>query len=138
MKRFLLLTLLIGMSCSHNISKEKLDLLNGYWEIQEVEFSNGEKKEYQMSAVVDYIQLDNLQGYKKKVVPKFDGSFETSDDAEAFKIIERNEKFLIKYENPLSEWEESLISLSSDNFSVKNPDGLIYHFKRFEPLKLDL
>ncbi|MDC6389843.1 hypothetical protein PP182_14180 [Maribacter sp. PR1] len=138
MKRFLLLTLLIGMSCSHNISKEKLDLLNGYWEIQEVEFPNGEKKEYQMSAVVDYIQLDNLQGYKKKVVPKFDGSFETSDDAEAFKIIERNEKFLIKYENPLSEWEESLISLSSDNFSVKNPDGLIYHFKRFEPLKLDL
>ena len=83
------------MSCSHNISKEKLDLLNGYWEIQEVEFPNGEKKEYQMSAVVDYIQLDNLQGYRKKVVPKFDGSFETSDDAEAFKIIERNEKFLI-------------------------------------------
>ena len=138
MKRFLLLIILIGTSCSDKISKEKLDLLNGYWEIEKVEFPNGEKKEYQMSSVVDYIQIDNLQGYRKKVVPKFDGSFETSDDAEPFIISERNKKFFIKYQNPLSEWEESLISLTYDNFTVKNQDGLIYHFKRFEHLKLDL
>ena len=138
MKRFLVLTLLIAASCSEKITEANLELLNGYWEIEEVEFPNGEKKEYQMSSVVDYIQCDNLQGFRKKVVPKFDGSFETSDDAENFVVEKRNEKFFIKYENPLSEREESLISLSSDNFSVKNQDGLIYHFKRFEPIKLDL
>ena len=124
-------TLLI--SCS-SVTEDKLSLLNGYWEIQEVEFPNGGKKKYKISNNVDYIELDNLKGFRKKVNPKFDGSFETSDDAEFFSIVVDNGVYIMRYKNDLSSWEESFVSLSDENFSIKNAEGTIYTYKRFEPL----
>lgn len=130
---FAFCTLLI--SCG-SVTEEKLSLLNGYWEIQEVEFPNGGKKEYKINSNVDYIKLDNLKGYRKKVNPRFDGSFETSDDAEFFTIIANNNSYSIKYENDLSSWEETLVSLSDDSFAIKNAEGTIYKYKRFKPINI--
>ena len=130
---FAFCTLLI--SCG-SVTEEKLNLLNGYWEIQEVEFPNGGKKEYKINSNVDYIKVDNLKGYRKKVNPRFDGSFETSDDAEFFTIIAENDNYSIKYENDLSSWEETLVSLSDDSFAIKNAEGTIYKYKRFKPINI--
>lgn len=137
MYRLLFLLMLLGVSCTDRIALEDLHYLNGYWEIQEVEFPNGNKKEYPMNTVVDYIELNENNGFRKKMVPRFDGTFETSDDAEPFNIVEENGVFYLRYENPLSEWQERLLSLSGDSFSVENPEGILYRFKRFEPIKLD-
>ncbi|ASV28906.1 hypothetical protein [Maribacter cobaltidurans] len=138
MHRILVLVLLTIVSCARRVSSEDFNHLNGYWEIEEVQFPNGNKKDYPVNTVVDYIKLENLEGFRKKMVPRFDGTFETSDDAEPFSIIEKNGVFYMRYQNPLSEWEETLLSLSKDKFSVKNPEGIIYHFKRFEPLNIAL
>ena len=135
MNRVLVLIMFVTVSCTGRVSIEDLNHLNGYWEIEEVQLPNGNKKDYPMNTVVDFIQLKNLEGFRKKMVPRFDGTFETSDDAEPFSIIEKSGVFYMRYQNPLSEWEETLLSLSEDGFSVKNPEGIIYHFKRFEPLK---
>lgn len=137
MRRFLFLFVVSIVSCSGRVSLEDLHHLNGYWEIEEVEFSNGNTKEYPMNTVVDYIELKDGKGFRKKMVPRFDGTFETSDDAEPFTIVEENGMFFMRYENPLSEWQERLLSLSEDSFSVENPEGITYYFKRFEPIKLD-
>lgn len=137
MRRFLFLFAVSMVSCSGRVSYEDLHHLNGYWEIEEVEFSNGSTKEYPMNTVVDYIELKDGKGFRKKMAPRFDGTFETSDDAEPFSIVEENGLFFMRYENPLSEWQERLLSLSGDSFSVENPEGITYYFKRFEPIKLD-
>ncbi|WP_281542902.1 hypothetical protein [Maribacter aestuarii] len=113
-----------------------MTLLNGYWEISEVEFPDGNTKEYKINSNVDYFQLEGLKGFRKKVNPKFDGSFETSDDAEPFTILEENEVFTIRYKNNLSSWQEIIVSLSNENFSLKNEEGTIYHYKRFEPINV--
>ena len=138
MHRILVFIMLANVSCTGRVSPEDLGHLNGYWEIEEVQFPDGNKKDYPMNTIVDYIQLENLEGFRKKMVPRFDGTFETSDDAEPFSIIEKNGVFYMRYQNPLSEWEETLLSLSEDKFSVKNQEGITYHFKRFEPLKIPL
>ena len=137
MQRLLVLVVLFAVSCGNQVSSEDLKYLNGYWEIENVEFTNGNKKEYPMNTVVDYIEIKKLKGFRKKVVPRFDGTFETSDDAETFIIQEENGLYYLKYKNPLSEWEERLVSLTEDTFTLKNPDGITYHFRRFEPIKLD-
>ncbi len=123
--------------CSNSISKEDLTQLNGYWEIEQVVFPDGNTKAYKVSTTVDYIQLEGVEGFRKKVSPKFDGTYETSDDAESFSITEKDGSFILNYKTELSEWSEKLEDLDADTFSVVNEEGLQYDYKRFEPISIE-
>jgi len=136
MKRLLIILGFILMSSCNSVNADKLTLLNGYWEIERVEFPNGGEKEYNMNLNVDYIQLEGLKGFRKKVSPRFNGNYETSDDAEPFTIQIEEDVYTIIYKNDLSEWQETITALSEDNFSIKNADGILYHYKRFEPINI--
>lgn len=136
LKKFIFLSLFFFVSCGPTIDKEQLALLNGYWEIKEVTFSDGTKKEYRINSTVDYIKLDSLQGFRKKVSPKFNGTFETSNDAEPLQIRIVKDFIFIEYKTPLTSWKETLLSLSENDFSVKNDQGIIYSYKRFEPINI--
>lgn len=133
---FIMGCLFIFFGCSSGISKEDLPKLNGYWEIEQVVFSDGKTKEYKVNTTVDYIQLDDLEGFRKKVSPKFNGTYETSNDAEAFTISKKDGNFTIDYKTELSKWTEKLVVLDADTFSVVNEEGLRYDYKRFEPIAI--
>ncbi|MDT0606993.1 lipocalin family protein [Croceitalea rosinachiae] len=131
---FFILTFFVG--CSSAIQKENLNLLNGYWEIVSVEFPDGQKKNYKVNPSIDYIELNKMQGYKKKMHPKLDGTYDTSNDAESFKIIAKGNIFLISYKNDLSAWEEQLTKLEKNSFSVVNEDNITYSYRRYEPINI--
>lgn len=118
------------------VSENKLTLLNGYWEIDSVEFPNGGEKKYKMNSTLDYIKLEGLTGYRKKVTPRFDGNFETSDDAEPFQIEIKEASYTLVYVNNLSQWKETLTAISDDRFTIKNADDVLYHYKRFVPISI--
>lgn len=118
------------------ISEENLSYLNGYWEIVEVEFPDGTKKSYTVNPSIDFINLENDQGFRKKVQPKFDGTYQISNDAESFELIKMNDLFILRYKNQLSEWEEKLIQLDSVSFSVRNEEDILYSYKRFQPFSI--
>ncbi|MGB7392799.1 MAG: hypothetical protein WA913_00255 [Pricia sp.] len=128
--------LLFLVGCSTSIDKEDLKNLNGYWEIEQVEFPGGGAKEYRVNTTVDYIQFDDMKGYRKKMQPRFDGTYRTSDDAEAFEILEKDGSFIIHYKTELSEWSEELVGLDTNTFSVVNEDGKRYDYKRFEAISV--
>ena len=130
----ILLVLLVG--CNSKVAKEDLQQLNGYWEIEKVSFPNGETKDFMSSTTIDYIELDGMKGFRKKVQPKFNGTFETSNDAELFTIVQNGEVFVLNYSGSVNSWKEEMISISKDNFSVTNQDTLTYNYKRYEPLNL--
>ncbi len=72
------------ISCS-NSPQEKIDNLNGYWEITKAELPEGITKEFKYSEIVDYIKVDSTSGFRKKVRPQIDGGFITSNDEEIFR-----------------------------------------------------
>ena len=73
MKRLIILFFFI-ISCDKQIN---LDLINGYWEIVSVSKNNEFIKEYPFSNAVDFFIIDSLNnGYRKKIKPKINGSFE--------------------------------------------------------------
>lgn len=132
-----LLMVFLFISCgTTTVNKEQISLLNGYWEIKQVTFSDGTKKEYRMNSTIDYIKLDSLTGFRKKVSPKFNGTFETSDDAEILAIQIENDSIFMEYNTPLHTWKETLVFLSQTNFSVKNDQGITYSYQRFEPINI--
>lgn len=132
----LVFIILFFVACTNSVSEEKLNQLNGYWEIVSVEFPDGQKKTYTVNPSIDYIELKNMQGFKKKMHPKFDGTYDTSNDAELFIILEKEGVFLISYKNNLSAWEEQLITLENNSFSIVNEDNITYSYKRFEPINI--
>lgn len=137
MRKWLYLVLfLCFLACSERISVSDLNYINGYWEIQEVKFPNGKTKEYDVNMTIDYFELDNLQGFRKKVQPKFDGTFSTSSDAESFQINEKDGLFWMRYKNDLSIWEEQIIEINKTRMVVKNEEGLSYHYRRFQTINI--
>lgn len=139
MKQILYLsTFFIFFGCNTKIEEADLTNLNGYWQIEQVTFSNGQTKDFTINPTIDYIELDGLTGFRKKVQPKFNGTFETSDHAEYFTIETSNGDFQMRYnpntKNPGKQRSESLIKLSNHNFTVINKDTLTYTYKRFEPI----
>ncbi|MBO0322110.1 hypothetical protein J0X14_07365 [Muricauda sp. CAU 1633] len=132
---FFLFLLIMGCKKT-SVAEADLHYLNGYWEIDEVVFPDGSVKEYGMNPSIDFIQLEENEGYRKKMQPKFDGSYTTSNDTEKFSIAHVNSGFAFLYENDFSDWEETLVQLDSTSFAVVNQDGITYFYKRFEPIKI--
>lgn len=137
MKRFFLIGLCtFFLGCTEHVSRQDLEELNGYWEIEQVIFPDGNVKKYKINTSIDYIQLEGLNGFRKKVQPKLSGTYETSDDAETFVISEGEGGFLVNYKTELSEWSEKLVKLNAESFSVTNEEGIRYDYKRFEPISI--
>lgn len=129
-------SVILFFGCTSKVTQEDITHLNGYWEIEQVTFPNGKTKEFTVNPTVDYIELEGLKGFRKKMQPKFNGSFTTSNDAEPFLIEEANGQFEFHYKNEMSEWKEVIKSISKDNFSVTNQDTLTYTYKRFKSIQL--
>ena len=70
-------------SCNES---KNLQYLNGYWEISSVSIEGKEVKNYPFSGTIDYFILDENKGYRKKVKPKIDGSFDITMHEIEFKI----------------------------------------------------
>ena len=59
---------LMLVACQNKISQEELTLLKGYWEIEKVTLANGQTKEYNVNTTLDYIEVKELSGYRKKSI----------------------------------------------------------------------
>ncbi len=125
-----LLVLLIG--CKKAISLQDLDHLNGYWEIEKVVFPDGQTKQYTINSTIDYIEYEDLKGFRKKVYPDLDGSFTTSDDAELFEISMEKSTFRMHYINELSQWEDRIIAIDQNKMIIETDANVAYHYKRFK------
>lgn len=138
MRAFLkILVPLLFLGCSNKVVEQgDLHFLNGYWEISQVEFPDGSTKGYTLNPTIDFISLQDGEGFRKKMRPSFNGTYTTSQDTEYFSLATKQGEFLLQYKKGPGSWEETLISLDSLSFSVQNREGIIYTYERFEPIKI--
>lgn len=135
--KLIVLTILFLISCNKN-KIDNFHALEGYWEIESVTLVDGTKKDYTFSNTIDYISInDNLTGFRKKLKPSFNGTFETSKDAEIFSIVIENDSLNLYYETPFDNWKESILKINDQQFVSINKNKIIYTYKRYEPISLD-
>lgn len=132
-----IIVVLLLMGCKPGVDPESLPLLNGYWEIEKVVFPDGSIKTYEINASIDFIEIKDREGFRKKMQPQFDGTFNTSNDAERFTISSGGNALIIRYSNAEITWEETLVTLSEDQFEVLSETGVTYRYKRYKPLELN-
>jgi len=135
--KIVILCLALGLlSCEQKIDAENLQFLNGYWEIEKVSFPDGSTKAYTVNESIDYIQLEHLKGFRKKVSPTFNGTYTTNDAAEFFTIFQKEEQYFMQYQTELSDWTEHIENISKNNFAVTNENNMTYYYKRYEPINI--
>lgn len=139
MKRYLILLFfaVINSGCSQQDPEKQLQHLNGYWEIERVEFSKDSIKEFRINENIDYIELKNGEGFRARLRPQLDGGFKHIGDLDKVEAEIRDYTLYLNYSTLFDSWQETVVSASENKISIKNSSGIIYHYKRYEPL-LDL
>lgn len=128
--------LLFTFSCKQEKTDDILEHISGYWEIEQVTSDKGESKTYTMNMLVDYIEIDDNEGFRKKVAPQPDGTFNITNDAETIIVEIQDNKVQLLYSTPFDQWTETVIKADENQLVVKNENGIIYTYKRFEQLNL--
>lgn len=138
MKSYLWLLCFFVLGCSEN-PETYIEHIDGYWEIEEVILPNGSKKEYRFNETIDYISInDSLKGFRKKLKPGINDTYFTSDDAEALHIKIENDSLNIYYSTPYAKWKETVLNANTEQLKVINDKEVVYLYKRYSPIKLDL
>lgn len=133
-KVIFLLSLFMLAACSEPSADEQIKHLNGYWEIKKAELPHGMVKEFPFSVAVDYIQVEDRSGFRKKVQPQITGRYLASENHENFEIKVENDSINLYYSTPYNEWKETIISSEENELVILNQRGIIYTYKRFTPL----
>ncbi|TRO66880.1 lipocalin family protein [Christiangramia sabulilitoris] len=136
MKRLaIILTILILFACSRNDPKEQLKNLNGYWQIEKVQMENDSVVEYRLSQLIDYIEITDSTGFRRKLKPKIDGGFiKNSNDLEKITAKIEDNSLILYYSTPFDTWQEEVLEATSENLVILNRDNKTYYYQRYKPL----
>lgn len=133
----ILLVLIAFTSCTQD-PKDQIEHLNGYWGIEKVEFTKDSIRDFKINEIVDYIEVTDSIGFRIKVKPQFDGTYIPAGESEDIILKIEDENVVLNYSTSFDKWKEIIVASTEEKLSLKNERGIIYHYKRYQPLKLDL
>lgn len=129
----LLFVSIVTVSCGNSISEADLAKLNGYWEIETAVMPDGSEKEYKINTTIDFFELKGKTGFRKKVMPQFDGSYRMNDLSEKISIVQDSGKTYVSYVTDYAKWKEEIVELNDKKLVLKNNHNMEYHYKKPEP-----
>ncbi len=135
-KNIIYLVIFVLVSCSKTNPEEYIKHINGYWGIEKVITLEGDEKLYNFSQSVDFFEVKELNGIRKKVRPQIDGSFLITKDSKTFTLSIENDSLRMYYKTPFASWKETLISAKENEMIIRNKNGNLYFYKRYT--KIDL
>lgn len=126
----------VFVSCKQTITNQDINKINGYWEIEKVLLKDGEKKDYKINETVDYFQISNNKGFRKKVMPQLDGTYRTNDVVEEVSISSKDGNFYINYSTSYGKWQEEIIEIKDSTLVLKNKEEQEYYYKKYQGFSL--
>lgn len=135
-KTVLIITLLFFISCNDTVTNDDVTHLKGYWEIKKAVMPDGSVKEYTINSTIDYFKISGTKGYRKKVVPQYDGTYLVNDTFENITIVENDDKMYLNYKTKFSEWNEQIITVDENQLVVKNEQDIEYHYAKNKSIKI--
>jgi len=115
----------------------QLKHINGYWEIVSVENVDGDTKEFTVNQTIDYIEITDNKGFRKKLQPDLSGNYKTTESVEYIEVNIVDDQIVLLYSTPFSSWKEVVITVSDNKLVVENEAKIKYTYKRYEPLNLN-
>jgi hypothetical protein len=99
--------------------------------ISKVEVESGESRDFGFAPTVDYIEIENKKGFRKKVKPRLNGTFIVTDDVENIVVKVENDSINLYYSTKMDQWKETLVSSDKNELVFENEQGKLYTYERF-------
>ena len=136
-KIVILVVLFFGLtSCNQSITDNDVAKINGYWEIEKVILANGTKKDYAVNETIDYFQIKNNVGFRKKVTPQLDGTYLVNNQLEKITICKKENAYFINYTTKYTRFKEQIIEVQDSILVLKNDQNIEYHYKKPIPFSV--
>ena len=135
-KAILLFAVLVVSACQQQVEKSDIAKLNGYWEIEKVVLADGSEKDYKINETIDYLQIKNDSGFRKKVTPQFNGKYLVNDQSEKIKVIFKAGRVFLEYTTDYTKWQDEIVKISNDKLFLKNAQNITYEYKKPIPFSL--
>jgi len=134
----LLFASIVMLSCSKTVSKDDFAKLNGYWEIERVKMPDGTEKTkaYLVNPTIDFFEVKGNTGFRKKVMPQFDGKYLVDDTSEKIALSQKEGKTYINYTTQYAQWKEEVLELDEEELVLKNDHNMEYHYKKPIPFSV--
>lgn len=132
----ILLSYFLFIACKEKIKPENVSKINGYWEIESVNLPDGNEKNYKISETIDYFEVRNDSGFRKKVMPQFDGKYLVNEESEKVRVLYEKDKVYLHYRTAYSEWKEEILEVSDEKLVLKNEAEIEYEYKRPTPFSI--
>jgi hypothetical protein len=129
-KLFIISLLLLEIGCDNTIPSD-LTLLNGYWEIDYITHKNETFDPKGASRLLDFYEIGEKTGVRKKVQPQLNNKFLVTDDINTFDIILQNKTYVLSYKTVWDQWQEKIVKLNENQLVLEHQEKR-YHYKRFD------
>jgi hypothetical protein len=126
----LFIAVILFTACGSSVTESSLKNLNGYWEVQKVEFPDGSEKTLPPSETHDYYEFKQNKGFRKKVMPLVTGNYLVNDLKDEFVVVEKEGEYYMKYKTFLSAWSEQIKSIDKDQLVLESEEHYLYYYKR--------
>ncbi|HSD13419.1 MAG TPA: lipocalin family protein [Flavobacterium sp.] len=133
---FIAIIALLLVGCKQDITEKDLAKINGYWEIEKAELPDGNKKEYKVNETIDFFQIKDKKGFRKKVMPQLDGTYLMNDLSEKIEVEMNDGNVVFNYSTPYAKWKETIVSVSEEKLVLKNDQDIEYHYKKPKPFSV--
>ena len=135
MKKIILLVFsVIIISC---LEDNKIELLNGYWEIESVKKEGQLIRKYPFSNTIDYFYINELEGYRKKVTSQSNGRFMVTLHQADLTISKEKGEYILRYPDRNKTYFESIKEIDSQQLIILDKEGYIYRYNRYIPLEVN-
>ena len=135
MKKIILLVFSVTIiSC---LKDNKIELLNGYWEIESVKKEGQLIRKYPFSNTIDYFYINELEGYRKKVTSQSNGRFMVTLHQADLTISKENGEYILRYPDRNKTYFESIKEIDSQQLIILDKEGYIYRYNRYIPLEVN-
>lgn len=126
------IVLLVLIGCTNNGTDEKLNFLQGYWNIDKVEKPDGTEQEFPFTNHMDFFDIDGSMGTKSRVSPTFDGKFVSYGETIRFTWEERENQLLLLFGKGESAYEMILKEATEEELVLVHENGTIYHYLPYQ------
>lgn len=132
----LIISILFLISCADQ--KKDIDIkdLNGYWEIVQAQNPYGKSVIYSINTQVDYFEVEDSIGFRKKMKPDLNGNYTTSKALEKFRWYKENDSLKLDYSTAYDSWTEVILELNDSLMLVINQKDFLYTYKKYTPINI--
>lgn len=127
---FGIFVVLLLSACHVGVKEKDLVKLNGYWEISKVKMPDGSTKDYSINPTVDYLEIQNQKGFRRKVAPQYDGTYLINEHIEHLQLVQEEDDFVIEYKTEFATWKEKILHVCDEELALENENKTVYFYKR--------